>query len=214
MVRAMGVTAFFAAALAAGPAFAQWAEVTPGPPDGSATADQTELSFSSENTGLSIRVVDGGPGRIPERDCRTPCRFRLTNGNYVLHAGDHEFQVGASGGHQHWLVEDDSGTWLAVGIIGIVVGAAATGVGTWGVSTLAPQDNPDQAWLIGASVATGAGGLALIGGIVAVALSFGSAEMISFSPTIEGAGTLSPSLAYFPSETGRPGWGLSLALQL
>ncbi|MBI5500277.1 MAG: hypothetical protein HY907_08545 [Deltaproteobacteria bacterium] len=208
------MTAFLAAALAAAPAGAQWTEVTPGAAAEAPAEGQTELSFSSEDTGLSIRIVDGGPGRIPERDCRTPCRFRLTNGNYTLHAGDHEFQVAAGGGHQHWLVEDDSGSWLAVGIIGIVVGAAATGVGTWGVATLASEHKPDRDWLIGASVATGAGGLALVGGIVAVALSFGSAEMISFSPTIDEAATLSPSLAYFPLAGEKPGWGLSLALHL
>jgi hypothetical protein len=178
------------------------------------TAGQTELSFSSEDTGLQIQIVDGGPGRIPERDCRTPCRFRVHDGNYTLRAGDYEFEVRADGGLQHWLVEDDSTSWLAVGIISMVLGAAALGVGSWGLATLVPQDDPNQDWLIASAVSTGIGGAAFVGGIVALAMSFGSADMISFSSTIDEAATLTGRVALFPDGNGDPGWGLSLALEL
>jgi hypothetical protein len=213
MLRWWSIPLFLTAALGAGRAAAQRTDPA-ADADESSTAEQTELSFSAENTGLQIQIVDGGPGRIPEGDCRTPCRFRVPNGYYTLRAGSHEFQVTAQGGLQHWQVEDDSGSLLAVGVIGLVVGAAAVGVGTWGLATLVPQDNPDRNWLVASAVGTGIGGAAFIGGIVALALSFGSADMVSFSPSIGEAATLSPGVAICPRLGGRPGLAFSLALRL
>jgi hypothetical protein len=206
------ILVFFVAELAAGAAAAQDATSSGTAAEGA--SGQTELSFSSEDTGLQIQIVDGGPGRIPERDCRTPCRFRVHDGNYTLRAGDYEFEVRADGGLQHWLVEDNSSSWLAVGVISMVLGAAAIGVGSWGLATLVPQEDPNQDWLIASAVSTGVGGAAFVGGIVALALSFGSADMISFSPTIDEAATLTGRVALFPGTSGNPGWGLSLALHL
>jgi len=200
--------------LAAAPAAAQWSEPAAEPGDAEQANEQTELSFSSEDTGLQVSIVDGGPGRIPEQACRTPCHFRVPNGNYTLGAGDYEFEVTADGGLQHWQVEDNTGSILAVGIIGLVVGAAAASVGTWGLTTQVPRDNPDERWLIASAVATGLGGALFVGGIVAIALSFGSAELLSFSPTIEESAGLSPSLARFDALDRGPSWGLSLALNL
>jgi hypothetical protein len=200
--------------LAAGPAAAQGFEPVAASGEAEQANDQTELSFSAEDTGLQVRIVDGGPGRIPEQACRTPCRFRVPNGNYTLEAGDYAFEVTAHGGLQHWQVEDNTDSILAVGIIGLVLGAAAVGVGTWGLTTQVPLENPDDRYLIASAVATGLGGAMFVGGIVAIALSFGSAELLSFSPTIEESASLSPSLARFGAADRGPTWGLSLALNL
>jgi hypothetical protein len=206
------VLVFLVAVLAAGAAAAQ--DAAPAGATAESESGRTELSFSSEDSGLQIQIVDGGPGRIPERDCRTPCRFRVHDGNYTLRAGDYEFEVRADGGLQQWLVEDNSTSGLAVGIIGMVFGAAAVGVGSWGLATLVPQDDPNQDWLIASAVSTGVGGAAFVGGIVALALSFGSADLLSFSPTIDESATLTGRVALFPGGSGDPGWGLSLALTL
>jgi hypothetical protein len=179
-----------------------------------APREETELSFTAEDTGLQIRIVDGGPGRVPDEDCRTPCRFRVPNGHYVISAGAYEFEVGANGGTQHWEVEDDSIHLLALGIIGILLGGGGIGVGAWGLAELLPQDDPSTEWLVGASVATGLGGAMFVAGIVATALYPGSAELRSFAPTIGESATLSPSLAMFTDAEGAPGWGLSLSLSL
>ena len=200
--------------LAAAPAAAQWSQPAAESGEAEQANEQTELSFSSEDTGLQVRIADGGPGRIPEQACRTPCHFRVPNGNYTLGAGDYEFEVTADGGLQHWQVEDNTDSILAVGIIGLVLGAAAASVGTWGLTTQVPLENPDERYLIASAVATGLGGAMFVGGIVAIALSFGSAEMLSFSPTIEEAATLSPGLARFDAPVRGPTWGLSLALNL
>lgn len=180
----------------------------------SAGREETELSFTAEDTGLRIRIVDGGPGRVPEEDCRTPCRFRVPNGHYVIAAGSYEFEVRASGGSQHWEVEDDEIHLMALGILGILLGGGAVGAGVWGLSELLPQDDPSTEWLVGASVATGLGGAIFIAGIVATALYPGSAELRSYAPTIGESATLSPSLALFSDAAGGPGWGLSLSLAL
>ncbi|MBN1770395.1 MAG: hypothetical protein JXB32_03970 [Deltaproteobacteria bacterium] len=179
-----------------------------------ATRAETELSFTAADTGLQIRIVDGSPGRVPDRDCRTPCRFRVPNGHYVIAAGTYEFEVGANGGTQHWEVEDDSGHLLALGIIGILLGGGGIGVGAWGLSELLPQDDPSSEWLAAASVATGLGGAIFVAGIVAAALYPGTAELRSYAPTIGESATLSPSLALFRDAEGGPGCGLSLSLRL
>jgi len=215
MLRLPMVLASLSALLDAGGALAQEAAATPdAATSGPSTVEQTELSFSSVDTGLQIQIVDGGPGRIGERDCRTPCRFRVSNGWYVLRAGSHEFEVTASGGLQHWAVEDDDGSWLAVGIIGMVVGAAAASLGTWGLVEYVPRNDLQDPWLIGSAVSTSVGGAVFVGGVVAVALSFGSAELLSYSQTITESATLSPRLAVFPDANGEPGWGLSLLLNI
>lgn len=175
---------------------------------------ETELSFTAVDTGLQIRIVDGSPGRIPDRDCRTPCRFRVPNGHYVVAAGTYEFEVGANGGTQHWEVEDDSGHLLALGIIGILLGGGGLGVGIWGLAELLPQDDPSTEWLAGASVGTGLGGAIFVAGIVAAALYPGSAELRSFAQSIGESATLSPSVAMFRDADGAPGWGFALALSL
>ncbi len=180
----------------------------------SAGRAETELSFTAVDTGLQIRIVDGSPGRIPDRDCRTPCRFRVPNGHYVVAAGTYEFEVGANGGTQHWAVEDDSGHLLALGIIGILLGGGGLGVGIWGLAELLPQDDPSTEWLVGASVGTGLGGAIFVAGIVAAALYPGSAELRSFAQSIGESATLSPSVAMFRDADGAPGWGFTLALSL
>jgi len=180
----------------------------------SADRGETELSFTAEDTGLRIRIVDGGPGRIPEEDCRTPCRFRVPNGHYVIAAGSHEFEVRANGGIQHWEVEDDQIHLMALGILGIGIGGAGLGAGIWGLWELLPQDDPSTDWLVGASVATGLGGAMFLAGIVATALSPGSAELRSYSRTIGESAVLSPSLALAPDVAGVSGWGLVLSLPL
>jgi len=214
-MRRIGIAiACLTATLATSPAAAQWNEPAAQTGDTERTSEQTALSFSSEDTGLQVRIVDGSPGRIPDRACRTPCRFRVPNGNYTLEAGDYDFEVTAHGGLQHWQVEDNSGSILAVGIIGLVLGAAAAGVGTWGLTTQVPLENPDDRYLIASAVATGLGGAMFVGGIVAIAFSFGSAEMLSFSPTIDEAASLSPGLARLEARDRGPAWRLSLALNL
>ena len=175
---------------------------------------ETELSFTAVDTGLQIRIVDGSPGRVPDRNCRTPCRFRVPNGHYVIAAGTYEFEVGANGGTQHWEVEDDSVHLLALGLIGILLGGGGLGVGAWGLAELLPQDDPSAEWLAAAGVATGLGGVLFVAGIVAAALYPGSAELRSFAQSIGESATLSPSLALFRDADGAPGWGFSLALSL
>ncbi|NMC70175.1 MAG: hypothetical protein GYA57_08940 [Myxococcales bacterium] len=182
--------------------------------EGPAAREETELSFTAEDTGVRIRIVDGGPGRIPDEDCRTPCRFRVPNGHYVIAAGSYEFEVRANGGTQHWEVEDDQIHLMALGILGILLGGAGLGAGIWGLSELLPQDDPSIDWLVGASVATGLGGAIFIAGIVATALYPGSAELRSYAPTIGESATLAPSLALFPGAGGAPGWGVALSLRL
>ncbi len=175
---------------------------------------ETELSFTAVDTGLQVRIVDGGPGRVPDRDCRTPCRFRVPNGHYVVAAGSYEFEVGANGGTQHWEVEDDSIHLLALGIIGILLGGGGIGVGAWGLAELLPQDDPSTEWLAAAGVATGLGGAMFVAGIVATALYPGSAELRSYAASIGESATLAPSLTLYRDAEGAPGWGLALALRL
>ncbi|MBN1771866.1 MAG: serine protease [Deltaproteobacteria bacterium] len=204
----------------------------------------TDLVFRTTDLGLTVSGVPVDPpvpapgalgrplftGSDPLA-CQAPCTLRVPNDSYTFWVGGESFPVHAGGGRQDWEVEAGSGTAELWGSILTYSGLGAIGTGLLlmlpgFLMSDSEYSSPDIYYITGGAV-MGLGGLALLIGIPVWASSSPSAVLRSTTP----AGPTTPAdptppaepsreLALLPGivgadpDTGRPAWGVHLALTL
>jgi hypothetical protein len=183
------------------------------------TGGTTEVDIMSADDRLEVWVYEaylsGRAGNAVDdygqRVCRTPCHLTLANGQYTFYVGRVELGIDALGVPQGWEVEDSSIGSLIAGIIFDVIGGSLALTGVMALSLMDATDTGDLENLGWGTLI--AGGVGLLIGIPLVATWKGEAMPLRpREPSAAGSPTgLFPSLALFPAEDGRAGWGLQLA---
>jgi len=166
------------------------AQVAPSAAPQATAPGTTELSFFSEEAGLTISVRPDGeegaswnlvPGIVSgdvQALCETPCRMRVPPGHYAFLAGVHEFEVDALGPAQEWYVED-SNEWMFLGGVTLTgLGAAAAVFGAIFTGLAYAEEPTNEDWLLGGRIGLGIGVPLTVLGAFLWAWSYGSAELL------------------------------------
>ncbi|MBI5501964.1 MAG: trypsin-like peptidase domain-containing protein [Deltaproteobacteria bacterium] len=201
-------------------------------PRGPAPVGMTSLAFRSSDAGVRVVGVPTGSSAVAagspaapmlasqQVGCIAPCELLVPDGTYSFWVEDEPFTVHAAGGEQEWDVDGSSsaasiwGQTLTYGGLGMLAfGAIYMGV----MDSDSESDWERDGFYIGAGL-VGAGGLALLIGIPLWATAGASAVRLSTTPASASLDGPWRGLALVPGsvgrdpDTGRPAWGVRLAL--